>query len=66
MTAMEIKKISARVRRRRWLRRLVLVVLAKTTQVTVNMLAAESIIVGAVPEGFVGYNLSGEELNLVQ
>ena len=38
---------------------------AKTTQVTVNMLAAESIIVGAVPEGFVGYNLSGEELNLV-
>ena len=27
MTAMEIKKISARVRRRRWLRRLVLVVL---------------------------------------
>ena len=39
---------------------------AKTTQVTVNMLAAESIIVGAVPEGFVGYNLSGEELNLVQ
>ena len=39
---------------------------AKTTQVTVNMLAAESIIVGAVPEGFVGYNLSEEELNLVQ
>ena len=39
---------------------------AKTTQVTVNMLAAESIIVGAVPEGFVGYNLSEAELNLVQ
>lgn len=39
---------------------------AKTTEVTVNMLAAESIIVGAVPEGFVGYNLSGEEMNLVQ
>lgn len=38
---------------------------AKTTKVTVNMLAAESIIVGAVPEGFVGYNLSGEEMNLV-
>lgn len=38
---------------------------AKTTEVTVNVLAAESIIVGAVPEGFVGYNLSGEELNLV-
>jgi len=38
---------------------------AKTTEVTVNMLAAESIIVGAVPEGFVGYNLSGEEMNLV-
>lgn len=38
---------------------------AKTTEVTVNMLAAESIIVGAVPEGFVGYNLTGEEMNLV-
>lgn len=39
---------------------------AKTTEVTVNMLAAESIIVGAVPEGFVGYNLSESELDLVQ
>ena len=39
---------------------------AKTTQVCANMLVAESIIVGAVPEGFVGYNLAGEELNLVQ
>lgn len=38
---------------------------AKTTEVTVNMLAAESIIVGAVPEGFVGYNLSEAEMNLV-
>ncbi len=38
---------------------------AKTTQVSANMLVAESIIVGAVPEGFVGYELSGEELNLV-
>lgn len=38
---------------------------AKTTQVTVNMLAAESIIVGAVPEGFVGYNLSEAEMDLV-
>ena len=38
---------------------------ARTTEVTVNVLAAESIIVGAVPEGFVGYNLSGEEMNLV-
>lgn len=38
---------------------------ARTTEVTVNVLAAESIIVGAVPEGFVGYHLSGEELNLV-
>ena len=38
---------------------------AKTTEVSVNVLAAESIIVGAVPEGFVGYNLSEEELNLV-
>lgn len=38
---------------------------AKTTKVTANMLVAESIIVGAVPEGFVGYELSGEELNLV-
>ena len=38
---------------------------AKTTEVTVNVLAAESIIVGAVPEGFVGYHLSEEELNLV-
>ena len=38
---------------------------AKTTEVTVNMLAAESIIVGAVPEGFVGYDLSEAEMNLV-
>jgi len=38
---------------------------AKTTQVSANMLVAESIIVGAVPEGFVGYNLNGEELNLI-
>ena len=39
---------------------------AKTTQVCANMLVAESIIVGSVPEGFVGYDLSEEELNLVQ
>ena len=39
---------------------------AKTTQVSANMLVAESIIVGSVPEGFVGYDLSEEELNLVQ
>jgi len=39
---------------------------AKTTQVSANMLVAESIIVGRVPEGFVGYDLSEEELNLVQ
>ncbi len=38
---------------------------AKTTAVSVNMLVAESIIVGGVPEGFVGYKLSEEELNLV-
>lgn len=38
---------------------------AKTTQVSANMLVAESIIVGAVPEGFVGYELGEEELNLV-
>ena len=38
---------------------------AKTTEVSVNMLAAESIIVGAVPEGFVGYDLSEAEMNLV-
>lgn len=38
---------------------------AKMTQVTADMLVAESIIVGAVPEGFVGYELSGDELNLV-
>lgn len=38
---------------------------AKTTEVTANMLVAESIIVGAVPEGFVGYDLSSDELNLV-
>ena len=38
---------------------------AQTTEVTVNMLAAESIIVGAVPEGFVGYNLSEAEMDLV-
>ena len=38
---------------------------AKTTQVSANMLVAESIIVGAVPEGFVGYDLTEEELNLV-
>ena len=31
---------------------------------TVNMLAAESIIVGAVPESFVGYDLSEAEMNL--
>lgn len=39
---------------------------AKTTEVSANMLVAESIIVGGVPEGFVGYNLGEEELNLVQ
>lgn len=39
---------------------------AKTTQVSANMLVAESIIVGGVPEGFVGYDLGEEELNLVQ
>lgn len=39
---------------------------AKTTQVSANMLVAESIIVGRVPEGFVGYDLDEEELNLVQ
>ena len=38
---------------------------AKTTSVSANMLVAESIIVGAVPEGFVGYNLGENELNLV-
>lgn len=38
---------------------------AKTTQVSANMLVAESIIVGGVPENFVGYNLGEEELNLV-
>lgn len=38
---------------------------AKTTEVTVNMLVAESIIVGAVPEGFVGYDLTEAEMNLV-
>ena len=45
--------------------RIVIPTCAKTTEVTVNVLAAESIIVGAVPEGFVGYHLSEEELNLV-
>ena len=39
---------------------------AKTTNVTANMLVAESIIVGKVPESFVGYNLNSDELNLVQ
>lgn len=38
---------------------------AKTTRVSANMLVAESIIVGNVPEGFVGYNLGEEELNMV-
>ena len=38
---------------------------AKTTKVSANMLVAESIIVGRVPEGFVGYDLTEEELNLV-
>lgn len=38
---------------------------AKTTNVTANMLVAESIIVGKVPESFVGYNLNSDELNLV-
>lgn len=39
---------------------------AKTTNVSANMLVAESIIVGGVPEGFVGYDLDEEEMNLVQ
>jgi len=39
---------------------------AKTTDVTAKMLVTESIIVGGVPEGFVGYNLSQDELDLVQ
>lgn len=39
---------------------------AKTANVTANMLVTESIIVGSVPEGFVGYNLSQDELDLVQ
>ncbi|MBP3429036.1 MAG: sporulation protein YunB [Clostridia bacterium] len=38
---------------------------AKTTQVQANMLVAESIIVGGVPDGFVGYELTDEEMNLV-
>ena len=38
---------------------------AKTTNVSANMLVAESIIVGAVPEGFVGYDLNDAELNMV-
>jgi len=38
---------------------------AKTTQVSANMLVAESIIVGSVPDGFVGYNIGEEELNMV-
>ena len=38
----------------------------KTAKVTANMLVTESIIVGGVPEGFVGYNLSQDELDLVQ
>ena len=38
---------------------------AKTTQVSANMLVAESIIVGRVPEGFVGYDLTEEELDMV-
>ena len=38
---------------------------AKTTKVSANLLVAESIIVGAVPESFVGYDLSEEELNMV-
>lgn len=46
--------------------RIVIPTEAKTTQVSANMLVAESIIVGSVPEGFVGYDLGEEELNLVQ
>ena len=38
---------------------------AKTTNVTANMLVAESIIIGKVPESFVGYNLNPDELNMV-
>lgn len=38
---------------------------AKTTHVSANMLVAESIIVGAVPDSFVGYNLNEAEMNLV-
>ncbi|MBR5301875.1 MAG: sporulation protein YunB [Clostridia bacterium] len=39
---------------------------AKTTNVSANMLVAESIIVGSVPEGFVGYDLNEAEMNLIQ
>ena len=39
---------------------------AKNTEVTANMLVAESIIVGGVPEGFVGYDLTEAEMNLVR
>ena len=38
---------------------------AKTTQVSANMLVAESIIVGRVQESFVCYDLTEEELNMV-
>ena len=38
---------------------------AKTTNVSANMLVAESIIIGKVPESFVGYNLNPDELNMV-
>ena len=38
---------------------------AKTTNVSANMLVAESIIIGKVPESFVGYDLNSDELNMV-
>lgn len=37
----------------------------QTASVTANMLIAESIIVGRVPESFVGYDLGADELNMV-
>ena len=45
--------------------RLVIPTGSAAIQASTQVAVAESIIVGAVPEGFVGYELSGEELNLV-
>ena len=47
-----------------WIR-VVIPTQAREIEVSNNLLLAESIIVGSVPESFVGYNPDGDVLNLV-